>query len=253
MPVDSDSLLHNLLKVQTVRCALCCTREINTLIRHHFSPDFQSNQYLSKIKDKVKRLVLAYSFTAEVHSSRLECQLLEPFLARFKIVLGAGVKPFNNHFCTLLQLTSSTKTSDKYILTLTYSKIVVVKVLALIQPRLRDLKYDRCPLTIMLSVNQILALALRPCDEKSKQESNASQRLASGYRINSAADDAAGNAVANKLTKDIQGVNTAIRNASDMYSASALWTIYVILDSMLVRMRELAIQSASGSYTRIAR
>ena len=104
----------------------------------------------------------------------------------------------------------------------------------------------------MLSVNSNIgaSLATFATRKASAVESNASQRLASGYRINSAADDAAGNAVANKLTKDIQGVNTAIRNASDMYSAlSVVDNSYASLDSMLVRMRELAIQSASGSYT----
>jgi flagellin len=73
----------------------------------------------------------------------------------------------------------------------------------------------------MLSINSnvgasLAALALK---KATAVESNASRRLASGDRINSASDDAAGNAVATKLTKDIKGVNTAMRNASDMYSA----------------------------------
>ena len=104
----------------------------------------------------------------------------------------------------------------------------------------------------MLSVNSNIgaSLATLAMRQASALESNASQRLASGYSINSAADNAAGSAVATKLTKDINGVNTAIRNASDMYGAlSVVDNSYAILDSMLIRMRELAIQSASGSYT----
>ena len=104
----------------------------------------------------------------------------------------------------------------------------------------------------MLSINSNIgaSIATFSMRQANAVEVNASQRLASGYRINSAADDAAGNAVATKLTKDTQGVNTAIRNAADMYGAlSVVDNSYAILDSMLIRMRELAIQSASGTYT----
>ena len=73
----------------------------------------------------------------------------------------------------------------------------------------------------MLSVNSNIgaSLAAFTLRQASAVASSASQRLASGYRINSAADDAAGMAVTTKLTKDIRSVNVAIRNASDMYSA----------------------------------
>ena len=104
----------------------------------------------------------------------------------------------------------------------------------------------------MLSINSNIgaSLAAFAMRQASAVKSNASQRLASGYRINSAADDAAGNAVVTKLTKDIQGVETAIRNSADMFGAlSVVDNSYAILDSILIRMRELAIQSASGSYT----
>ena len=104
----------------------------------------------------------------------------------------------------------------------------------------------------MLSINSNIgaSLATFAMRQASAVKSNASQRLASGYRINSAADDAAGNAVVTKLTKDIQGVETAIRNSADMFGAlSVVDNSYAILDSILIRMRELAIQSASGSYT----
>ena len=104
----------------------------------------------------------------------------------------------------------------------------------------------------MLSINSNISatIATYAMKKANTGEIRAAERLASGYRINTAADDAAGNAVVTKLTKDIQGVKTAIRNSADMYGAlSVVDNSYAILDSILIRMRELAIQSASGSYT----
>ena len=102
----------------------------------------------------------------------------------------------------------------------------------------------------MLSINSNVSasLATYAMRQANAGEIKAGERLSSGYRVNSAADDAAGNTVVTKLTKDIQGVKTAIRNSADMHSAlSVVDNSYAILDSMLIRMRELAIQSASGS------
>lgn len=108
----------------------------------------------------------------------------------------------------------------------------------------------------MLSINSnnSAGMATYAMRQANAAASNASLRLASGYRVNSAADDAAGKAVVSKLTRDIQGVNTAIRNSADMYSALSLVdNSYALVNSMIVRMRELAIQSASGSYTDVDR
>ena len=76
------------------------------------------------------------------------------------------------------------------------------------------------------------------------------QRLSSGLRINSAADDAAGLQISNRLTSQINGLNQAVRNANDGISLAQ--TAEGALDettSMLQRMRTLAIQSANGSNT----
>ena len=73
-------------------------------------------------------------------------------------------------------------------------------------------------------------------------------RLATGQRINSAADDAAGLAIGNKLTTQIRGLDMAVRNAND--GISMLQTADGAtseMTSMLVRMRELAIQSANDT------
>ena len=77
----------------------------------------------------------------------------------------------------------------------------------------------------------------------------ASERLASGKRINTAGDDAAGLAISNRQTSQIRGLNQAIRNAND--GISLIQTAEGALGettNILQRMRELAIQSANGIY-----
>ncbi len=76
------------------------------------------------------------------------------------------------------------------------------------------------------------------------------EKLSSGKRINSAADDAAGMAVAAKLKADVRSLNQAVRNANDAMSMVNTYDgATVEIESMLVRMRELAVQSANGTYT----
>ncbi|PXW78077.1 flagellin [Blastomonas natatoria] len=73
-------------------------------------------------------------------------------------------------------------------------------------------------------------------------------RLSTGKRINSAADDAAGNAIATRMTSQIRGLNQAVRNANDGISLvqTAEGGMNEIVN-MVQRMRELAVQSASGT------
>ncbi len=73
-------------------------------------------------------------------------------------------------------------------------------------------------------------------------------RLSTGKRINSAADDAAGNAIATRMTSQIRGLNQAVRNANDGISLTqtAEGGMNEIVN-MMQRMRELAVQSASGT------
>jgi len=76
------------------------------------------------------------------------------------------------------------------------------------------------------------------------------QRLASGKRINSSLDDASGLAVANRMRNQIEGLNMAIRNASDGISmAQTAEGSMEELQNILQRMRELAVQSSNGTYT----
>lgn len=74
------------------------------------------------------------------------------------------------------------------------------------------------------------------------------QRLSSGLRINSAADDAAGLQISNRLTSQINGLNVATRNANDGVSvAQTAEGAMSESTNILQRMRELALQSANGS------
>jgi flagellin len=73
------------------------------------------------------------------------------------------------------------------------------------------------------------------------------QRLSSGFRINSAADDAAGLQISNRLTSQIQGLDQAIRNANDGISLAQ--TAEGAMDEIttaLQRIRVLAVQSQNG-------
>jgi len=77
----------------------------------------------------------------------------------------------------------------------------------------------------------------------------AMERLSTGKRINSAKDDAAGIAIASSMTSQIRGMNQAIRNANDgMSMAQTADGALNEVTNMLQRIRELAVQSASGTY-----
>lgn len=80
--------------------------------------------------------------------------------------------------------------------------------------------------------------------------SNSIERLSTGLRINRASDDAAGMAIASKMTSQIKGLGQASRNAADGTSVlqiadGALNEVH----SMLQRMRELSVQAANGTNT----
>ncbi|HKL79235.1 MAG TPA: flagellin [Mobilitalea sp.] len=76
------------------------------------------------------------------------------------------------------------------------------------------------------------------------------ERLSSGYRINSAADDSAGLAISEKMRTQISGLEQAARNASDGISViQTAEGALIEVESMLQRMRELSVQSANGIYT----
>ena len=78
----------------------------------------------------------------------------------------------------------------------------------------------------------------------------AMERLSTGKRINSAKDDAAGLAIASNMTSQIRGMGQAIRNANDGISlAQTAEGALGEVTNMLQRIRELSVQSASGTYS----
>ena len=86
--------------------------------------------------------------------------------------------------------------------------------------------------------------------KNSRALSSAMQQLSTGSRINGAADDAAGLAISQNMTAQVRGLNQAVRNMND--GVNLLQTADGALTettNMLQRMRELAVQSASGTYS----
>jgi flagellin len=82
-----------------------------------------------------------------------------------------------------------------------------------------------------------------------KSLSTAMERLSTGKRINSAKDDAAGLAIASTMTSQIRGMSQGIRNANDGIAlAQTADGALNEVSNMLQRVRELAIQSKSGTY-----
>ena len=102
----------------------------------------------------------------------------------------------------------------------------------------------------MLSINtNVGALkAAQASYSVNKSMETSMQRLSSGLRINSAADDAAGVQIANRLTAEIQGLNQSVRNAADAQAmlATAEGASQEV-HTILLRMRELAVQAANGT------
>jgi flagellin len=83
----------------------------------------------------------------------------------------------------------------------------------------------------------------------SRMLGTAMERLSTGKRINGAKDDAAGLAIATSMSAQIRGMNQGMRNANDGISlAQTAEGAVDEVGNMLLRIRELAVQSASGTY-----
>ncbi|MAZ88271.1 MAG: flagellar biosynthesis protein FliC [Cellvibrionaceae bacterium] len=103
---------------------------------------------------------------------------------------------------------------------------------------------------LVINTNVAALNSQRQLVKSGNDMAEAMERLSSGRRINTAADDAAGLAIANRQTSQIRGLDQAIRNAND--GVSLIQTAEGALDettNILQRMRELAIQSANGIYS----
>jgi flagellin len=105
-------------------------------------------------------------------------------------------------------------------------------------------------MSLVIGTNTSAQFAQDELRANQHKSATAMQRLATGLRINSARDDAAGLAISQSMTSQIRGLNQAVRNINDGVNLlqTAEGGLGAITD-MLQRMRELAVQSANGTYS----
>lgn len=100
----------------------------------------------------------------------------------------------------------------------------------------------------VINTNVSAINAQRQLNKSGSMMSTAMERLASGLRINSAKDDAAGLAISTRFNTQIRGLNQAVRNANDGISlAQTAEASMQEMTNILQRMRELAVQSANST------
>jgi flagellin len=101
-------------------------------------------------------------------------------------------------------------------------------------------------LTVATNTGALMAQAAASSVNKEMEISM--ERLATGKRINGASDDAAGVAIASRLTSEVRGTNQAIRNAMDAQSMiDTAEGAHDEIENILQRMRELAVQAANDT------
>jgi flagellin len=101
-------------------------------------------------------------------------------------------------------------------------------------------------LTVATNIAALMAQAAASSVNKSMETSM--ERLSTGKRINAAADDAAGVAIASRLTAEIKGTNQAIRNAMDAQALiDTAEGAHLEVTNLLQRMREIAVQASNDT------
>ncbi len=105
-------------------------------------------------------------------------------------------------------------------------------------------------MSLVINNNAMATSAARHLNNAYGALGTSTERLASGLRVNSAADDAAGLAVRELMRSDVTSLNQGVRNANDGISMiqTADGALSVI-DEKLIRMKELAEQASTGTYT----
>lgn len=103
-------------------------------------------------------------------------------------------------------------------------------------------------MALSVGTNTGALMAQAAASSVSKTMEQSMERLATGKRINSAADDAAGVAIASRLTSEIKGTNQAIRNAMDGQAMlDTAEGAHIEIENILQRMRELAVQAGNDT------
>ena len=101
-----------------------------------------------------------------------------------------------------------------------------------------------------INTNYSAAFAANAAKSSSQGLNSAMEKLSTGSRINYAKDDAAGQAISTRLSAEIQGLDMASRNAADAQSlVDTADGALQETQNVLLRMRELAVQSANGTLT----
>ena len=101
-----------------------------------------------------------------------------------------------------------------------------------------------------INTNVAALFAQQSLKVNERNQSKAMRQLSTGSRVNTAADDAAGMAIGQNMTSQVKGLNQAVRNLND--GVNMMQTAEGALgetSNMLQRMRELAVQSANGTYS----
>ena len=102
----------------------------------------------------------------------------------------------------------------------------------------------------VINTNISATIATNAMARNERQMSTAMERLSTGLRINSAKDDAAGLAISSRMKAVVSGLTMASKNANDAISMLEVAEGATLeISNMLIRMRELAVQSASGTYS----
>ncbi|MFY2819106.1 flagellin [Achromobacter xylosoxidans] len=102
----------------------------------------------------------------------------------------------------------------------------------------------------VINTNYLSLVAQNNLNKSQSALGTAIERLSSGLRINSAKDDAAGMAIANRFTSNVRGLTQASRNANDGISlAQTTEGAAAEITTHLQRVRELAVQAGNGSYS----
>ena len=100
----------------------------------------------------------------------------------------------------------------------------------------------------VINTNSLSLITQNNINKNQSSMSTAIERLSSGLRINSAKDDAAGQAIANRFTSNIKGLTQAARNANDGISvAQTTEGALSEINNNLQRIRELTVQSQNGT------
>ena len=103
-------------------------------------------------------------------------------------------------------------------------------------------------MSLVINTNIASLTAQRALHGTSEELASAMERLATGSKINSSADDAAGLAIGQRMTAQVKGLNMAVKNAGDgMAMTQTIESALNTISDMLQRIRELAVQSANAT------